>query len=145
MTLRSAACVLLAMSLFSLAACRHPPAEQQVRQAIAKAADAARDRNADDFADVLDRDFVAPDSELDRARLAGLLRLARLRGEKVTVLMGPVDVEPRGSRYVARFTVTLGGGGRLIPEHLGVYRVETAWRLEDGDWRCYSARWKRAL
>ncbi|MDA3914297.1 hypothetical protein [Oleiagrimonas sp.] len=68
-----------------------------------------------------------------------------MRGEKLSVLMGPLDVERRGSRFVVQFTVTLGGGGRLIPEHLGVYHVESAWLLQDGDWRCYSANWKHVL
>jgi hypothetical protein len=25
---------------------------------------------------------------------------------------------------------------------LGVYQVQSAWRKDDGQWRCYSATWK---
>lgn len=145
MRFRTAACLLMLVFTSGLAACRHTPAGQQIRQAVAKAAEAARNRDAGAFANVLSLDLATPDNDLDRNRLIGLLRLARLRGERITVGMGPVDVEPRGARYVARFTVTLGGGGRLIPDHLGVYQLETAWRQEAGEWRCYSARWKHVL
>ncbi|RAP58058.1 hypothetical protein BTJ49_07975 [Oleiagrimonas sp. MCCC 1A03011] len=136
-----AVCVLLAL----LSACHRSPPEQQVRAAILQAVEAARSRDAGALDDLLTPDFVMPDSRFDRRRLLGLLRVARLRNEKVSVLLGPVDVEMRGERIVATFTVTLGGGGRLIPERLGVYRVESAWREEGGDWLCYSARWKRTL
>nr|WP_240151710.1 hypothetical protein [Oleiagrimonas citrea] len=128
-----------------LSACHRSPPEQQVRAAIQQAVEAARSRDAGALDDLLTPDFVMPDSRFDRRRLLGLLRVARLRNEKVSVLLGPVDVEMRGERIVATFTVTLGGGGRLIPERLGVYRVESAWREEGGDWLCYSARWKRTL
>ncbi|WP_240601778.1 hypothetical protein [Oleiagrimonas sp. MCCC 1A03011] len=133
------------MLLALLSACHRSPPEQQVRAAILQAVEAARSRDAGALDDLLTPDFVMPDSRFDRRRLLGLLRVARLRNEKVSVLLGPVDVEMRGERIVATFTVTLGGGGRLIPERLGVYRVESAWREEGGDWLCYSARWKRTL
>lgn len=94
---------------------------------------------------MVSQELATPGHDMDKSRLLGLLRLARLRNEPVKVLMGPVDVEPRGTRMIANFTVTLGGGGGLIPRRLGVYRVESAWRREDGDWRCYSARWERKL
>lgn len=137
--------VALAGGLCLAGGCHRTSAEQQVRDAVGRAAQAARDRDAGALDDLLSEDLATPGHDLDRARLLGLLRLARLRDERVSVLMGPVEIEPRGARMLARFTVTLGGGGRLIPEHLGVYRVESAWRREDGDWRCYSASWKRRL
>jgi len=125
--------------------CQRSSAEQQVRDAVARAAQAARERNAGALDALLSTDLVTPGHDLDRRRLLGLLRLARLRNERITVLMGPVDIEPRGARMLARFSMTLGGGGGLIPRHLGVYRVQTAWRREGGDWRCYSASWKRKV
>lgn len=135
----------LAGILVLATACHRTSAEQQVRDAVSRAAQAARDRDASALDALLSKDLATPGHDLDRRRLLGLLRLARLRGERVRVVMGPVDVEARGTRMLARFTVTLGGGGRLIPERLGVYRVTSAWRREDGDWRCYSARWARRL
>nr|WP_244962456.1 nuclear transport factor 2 family protein [Oleiagrimonas soli] len=136
---------LVCAALAGLSGCHRSPPEQQVRKAIEQAAEAARSRDAGALDDLLTADFTMPDSALDRARLLALLRVARLRNEKVSVLLGPIDIETRGERIVARFTVTLGGGGRLIPQRLGVYRVESAWRREGGDWRCYHAQWERTL
>ena len=62
----------------------------------------------------------------------GMLRAAAFRGETIHALTGPLTVEPRGDRYVARFTVTLTSGGKLLPAQIGIYEVETAWR-KDGD------------
>lgn len=139
---RSALCALFALGL---AACHRTPAEQQVREAIDSAAQAARDTDAGTLGDLLTDDFDGNGGDLDVRRLKNLLRVYHFRGEKVSVLLGPVSVEPRGRRLVATFTATLGGGGRLLPDRLGVYEVQTAWREEDGDWRCYSASWKRKL
>lgn len=133
------------LGVLPLAACRHTPDEAQVRAAIAQAATAAEAADAGEFGDYLTADFDGNEGRLDKRQLTGLLRLQRLRGERVSVLLGPVDIERRGERIVATFTVTLGGGGRLLPDRLGVYRVESAWRQDDGEWRCYHATWERAL
>ncbi len=127
-----------------LAACQRTPDEQQVRRAIAAGAEAAEATDAGDFGVFISEDFDGNRGAFDRRRLLAMLHLMRLRGERVTVVMGPVSLERLGKRYVATFTVTLGSGhSRLLPEHLGMYRVTSAWRLEDGDWRCYSAHWER--
>lgn len=138
---------LLCLTLFVALAsgCHRGSAEQQVRAAITQAADAARERDAGRLGDLLSEDLATPTQAMDRAHLLGLLRLMRLRDEPVKVLMGPVSVEPRGKRMMARFTVTLGGGGGLIPRQVGVYHVTSAWRREDGDWRCYSVSWTRKM
>ena len=138
--------MMAAVLVAGLAACHRAPDEQRVRDAIAAGAQAAGMADAGDFGDIISDDFDGDEGRFDRHRLLGLLHMIRLRGEHVTVLMGPVSLERRGQRYVATFTVALSSGNsRLLPRHLGVYRVTSAWRLEDGDWRCYSARWKRQL
>ena len=143
--------ILKAVSLAALVAallttaCARTPDEVQVRQAIEKAVSAAERGDAGDLGSVLDKDFEGNAGELDRRQLTGMLRVQHLRGEKLRVLLGPVNVESRGDRLVASFTVTLGGGGRMLPERLGVYQVETAWKHEAGDWLCYSATWKRKV
>lgn len=136
--------ILVVIALASLSGCSHTPDEQQVRGAIKAAAGAVESTDAGAFGDYLEKDFVGNDGDLDRRRLIGLLRLQHLRGEHVTVLLGPVSIERRGERLLANFTVTLGGGG-LLPDRLGVYRVKSAWRQDSGDWLCYSASWKRVL
>jgi hypothetical protein len=128
-----------------LAACRHAPDEAQVRAAITSVAQAAEAGSASEVGAALSEDFDGNAGQLDRRGLTGMVRLLALRGEHVGVTMGPVSIEHRGERMVAAFTVSLSSGGRLLPDELGVYQVESAWRKEGGEWRCYTASWKRPM
>jgi hypothetical protein len=133
-----ALCLLLAVGLM---ACHRTPDESRVRQGIEKAEHAAERADASALDDVLSDDFNGNNGEMERRQLIGLLRAASFRGETIHALTGPVEVEQRGERYVARFTVTLTSGGKLLPAQIGVYQVETAWRKDGREWRCYSATW----
>ncbi len=135
----------LVVCAMSLAACRHRPDEVQVREAIAAVATAAEAGAAGDVVAPLSDDFDGNAGELDRRSLANLVRLFALRGEHVGVTLGPIGIEHRGARMVATFTVTLTSGSHLLPDQLGLYRVESAWRNEDGKWRCYTASWTHAM
>ncbi|WNL44532.1 hypothetical protein RKE25_13970 [Dyella sp. BiH032] len=128
-----------------LAGCHRAPDEVRIRQAIESARLAATETDAGRLTDVLSEDFDGNDGTMSRKDLGNLLRLARFRGESVRAVMGPITVEPRGDRYVATFTITLGSGGKLFPAELGVFEVETGWRREGREWHCYTARWKHQL
>jgi len=142
MILVAGALVLLALTLPS---CRRAPDEAQVREAIAAMVQAAETGSAGGVGKPLSEDFDGNAGRLDRRGLTGMVRLLALRGDHVGVTMGPVSIERRGERLVATFTATLSSGGKLLPDQLGVYRVESAWRNEDGDWRCYTATWERVM
>lgn len=128
-----------------LAGCRRAPDEVRIRQSIESARTAATQVDAGGLTDVLSEDFDGNGGAMSRKDLGNLLRLARFRGETVHAVTGPIDVEPRGDRYVARFTVTLSSGGKLFPAELGMFKVETGWRREGREWRCYTASWERQL
>ncbi|WP_426269039.1 hypothetical protein ACN9MB_12300 [Dyella kyungheensis] len=131
-------CALLAIGL---AACHRTPDESRVRQGVEAAEQAAEQADASALDALLSDDFSGNNGEMERRQIVGLLRAARFRGETIHALTGPIEVEARGERYVARFTVTLTSGGKLLPAQIGLYRVETAWRKEGREWRCYSATW----
>lgn len=137
--------ILLFVSAMVLPGCRHTPDQQQVREAIASTAEGAEAGKAGDTVDAITEDFDGNAGQLDRRSLANLIRLYAVRGQKVHVLMGPVSVEARGERMVATFTVTLTAGVGVLPDNAGAYDVETGWRKEEGEWRCFTATWKRAL
>ncbi|SEV99853.1 hypothetical protein [Luteibacter sp. 329MFSha] len=139
------AAVAMSLALAGLGGCRHAPDETRVRDAIAATAEAAEGGKAGDTVAALTEDFDGNAGQLDRRSLANLVRVFALRGQKVHVLMGPVDVDRRGERMTATFTVTLTAGAGVLPENAGAYVVETGWRREGGDWRCFTATWKRAL
>ena len=128
-----------------LAGCRHRPDEVLVRQRIEAAANAAEHASASTLADLLSQDFDGNTGALTRSDLLQLLRAASFRGETIHALTGPVEIEQRGERYVARFTLTLSSGGKLLPAQMGVYKIETAWRREGHQWLCYSASWVRQM
>jgi hypothetical protein len=140
-------CLLGVVALLSvtLSACRHAPDEVQVRDAIAAVAQAVEAGAASAVSAPLSDDFDGNAGTLDRRQLVSMVRLAALRGERLGVTMGPIAIEHRGERMVATFTVTLSSGGRLLPDRLGLYRVESAWRKEDGRWRCYTATWEHSI
>jgi hypothetical protein len=138
----------VAVALFgvlALSACHHPADEVLVRQAIESTAQAAEKGSVTGVAAALTEDFDGNAGALDRRALSGTVGVFALRGEQVKVNLGPISVERRGERLVATFTVAVRAGNRLLPDNLGVYQVETAWRLDDGDWRCYGATWKQTL
>ncbi|MGN6092965.1 MAG: hypothetical protein ACTHOL_11490 [Luteibacter jiangsuensis] len=134
-------CLLLAL----LTGCRHAPDEERVRDAIAATAEAAEAGKAGDTVAALSDDFDGNAGALDRRALANLVRAYALRGQKVHVLMGPTEVSRRGDRMTATFTVTLTAGAGVLPDNAGAYTVETGWRKDGGEWRCYTATWKHAF
>jgi hypothetical protein len=133
---------LSAVLIFGAVGCHRMPDEALVRQAAATATEQV---DASTLTGQLTDDFDGHSGEMTRQDIGDLLRVARLRGETLHAVLGPIDVEPRGDRYVADFTVTLTSGGRLFPSELGVYKVETAWRRDGRDWRCYEATWTQQL
>ncbi|GLQ90935.1 hypothetical protein [Dyella flagellata] len=133
--------------LLTLAAagCHRTPDEMLIRHAIDNAAQAAEQVDASAVVRPLTDDFDGNSGTMTRQDLGNLLRVAKFRGETLHAVLGAVDVQPRGERYVASFTVTLTSGGKLFPSQLGVFQVETAWRRDGHDWRCYSATWTQQL
>ena len=136
---------LLAALALGVAGCHRAPDEVLIRQAIDTAAQVTEQMDASALAGQLTDDFDGNSGSMNRQDIGNVLRVARLRGETLHAVLGPVDVQPRGDRYVADFTVTLTSGGKLFPAQLGVYKVESAWRREGHDWRCYESTWTQQL
>ena len=136
---------LLAALALGVAGCHRAPDEVLIRQAIDTAAQVTEQMDASALAGQLTDDFDGNSGSMNRQDIGNVLRVARLRGETLHAVLGPVDVQPRGDRYVADFTVTLTSGGKLFPAQLGVYKVESAWRREGRDWRCYESTWTQQL
>lgn len=138
--LRLAGVALLACALL---ACQRAPAEQQVRQAIDAAANAARANDTSGVLAIVGDDFSGNEGDLDRQGLRRLLALRALRQDKTGVLVGPVSFQHQGDRIIARFNLVLTGGkpGDLLPDAHAILAMTTAWRRDGGKWVCYSAYW----
>ncbi|MEX1828824.1 hypothetical protein [Luteibacter sp. CQ10] len=136
---------LVLMIAAGLAGCHRTADEAQVREAIAASLSAAEAGHAGDAVNALSDGFDGNVGQLDKRGLGNLIRVLAFRGRKIHALTGPVSVERRGERMIATFTVTLAAGSGLLPDDAGAYRVESGWRKEDGEWRCFTATWSRAL
>jgi hypothetical protein len=137
--------VLLLGVVIGLVVYRRTPDEKLIRQSIDAAIQATEQADASALSALLTDDFDGNSGAMTQQDVANPLRLARLRGETLHAVLGPVDVEKRGERYVADFTVTLTSGGKVFPAQLGVYKVEAAWRKDGREWRCYEATWTQQL
>ncbi|RUL66727.1 hypothetical protein EKH79_02610 [Dyella dinghuensis] len=145
MKLTTRIAVLLLGVVIGLLVYHRTPDEKRIRQSIDAAVQATERADASALSEQLTDDFDGNSGVMSRQDIANVLRVARLRGETLHVVVGPVDVEKRGERYVADFTVTLTSGGKVFPAQLGVYKVEAAWRKDGRDWRCYEATWTQQL
>ncbi len=133
------------LALLAGIGCRKTPPEEAIRAAIGQLQAAAEARDMGAVLDPVAEDFVGPQG-MDRKAFRQTLALVSLRNEKIGVDLGPMEVALFGDRATASFTVaTRGGSGGLLPDRAQVYRVETGWRLEGGEWKLISAKWEPVL
>lgn len=137
--------MLLALALLaSLTACSRKPDEQRIRDAITAMQQAMEQRDPRAFMRHVSSDFIGNDATMDRDALHNLLRAEVLRNDDIGVTLGPIDIDLGGGRATAKLTATFtGGAGGLLPERGSIYTFTSGWKKEDGEWRCFSARWKR--
>lgn len=128
-----------------LAGCASPAPEEALRTAVDEVHGAIEGRDAAALRGYLSEDFIGPQG-MDRDQARRTAALYMMRHEKVLFTLGPLDVDLQESHATVRFTAALtGGSGFLVPERGNVYKVETGWRLEGGDWKLTSARWTPVL
>lgn len=126
----------------ALSGCSATADEQALRESLAAMQQAAEQRRSDDFLDHVANNFAGSHG-LDRAGLRQLLALQFLRNQSIGATIGPVDVRIEGERAQVDFVVLVTGGeGGLIPARAEGYRIRSAWRFSDGEWRVELAEWQ---
>lgn len=126
-----------------LSACARTEPEEAIRARIAAMEAAVEARDASAFLDGVSDDFSGGDGAYDRRGLRGLLAAQFLGSERVSVVLGPAEITLHGEdRATVRLSAVVSGG-RFLPERVETLSIESGWRLEDGEWRCYAARWSR--
>lgn len=142
---RFCACFAIVVAMF-LSGCGKDDPEQAVKARVAAMQEAIDARDAGDVEALLAEDFIGNDG-LDKRGARQLAAAMFLRYRDAGARIGPVSVELRGGNdAIARFSVlATGGNGGLLPEQGQVYRVETGWRLVDGEWRLLNASWTPKL
>ena len=136
----------LALLLVFLGGCGEAPGtpEAEIRELVRRTAEAAAGGELATVADALHADYRDARGN-DREAMIKLLRLYRLRADKLLVLPDIESIEVNGADS-ARLDLTLrlagADTGRLALEG-GVYRMELDLVREDA-WQVLSARWARA-
>ena len=127
-----------------LAGCRKEPPEQALRSTIA-AMEAAAEKHDNDalFASIAE-DFSGSEG-MDRQAFRRYVTFTGMRSKSVGVQLGPLDVKLFDQRATVTFTAALSGGEGLLPDRVQVYDVDTGWRLDGGEWKLISAKWKPQL
>ncbi|KAF0808201.1 hypothetical protein A167_02709 [Alcanivorax sp. S71-1-4] len=143
--------LLQAAVLMGLAGCSAPPAEDGIRDALKEMADAIEARQAGPVVRRLTADFslTRGGEILNREQSRRLLAATLIRYPDISITVTGITVLPDGARpdmAEARFNVlTTGGSGALLPETGQLYRMESLWRLQEGDWRMVSASARRPM
>ncbi|HET9032753.1 MAG TPA: nuclear transport factor 2 family protein [Dokdonella sp.] len=133
-------------TLLLISACKRPSDEQRIRAALEDMQLAMESAKPRDFMQYIGEDFTGADGQLDRQALHNLLRAQVLANARIGVTLASTDVELQGNHATVKVTATLSGGsGRWIPERGAIYRIESGWRKQDGEWICVNAQWERAL
>lgn len=133
----------MALALIVIPGCTRSGPEEAIRMQIDGMQAAVESRDASQFLSGVSEDFSGADGAYDRRALRGLLAAHFIGAERVTVVLGPADITLHGeNRATVRISAVLGGG-RFLPERVETLDIESGWRLEDGEWLCYTARWSR--
>ena len=135
---------LCAFLLLLMVGCHHEPPEQALRSTISRMQAAAEAHDTDALFGSIADDFAGSDG-MDRTAFRRYVTFMGMRNQKIGVQLGPLDVKLFGDRATVSFTAAISGGAGWMPEHAQVYQVDTGWRLDGGDWKLISAKWKEQL
>lgn len=105
---------------------------------------AAEAHNNDALFEPIADDFAGSEG-MDRQAFRRYVTFTGMRSKSVGVQLGPLDVKLFDQRATVSFTAALSGGEGLLPSRVQVYDVDTGWRLDDGEWKLISAKWKPQL
>jgi hypothetical protein len=144
---------IIPIALLLLAGCADPPpAEDDIEKALDSMEKAVENNNPEPVLDRLHGDFELNRSgrPLSRSQAERLLRLTLKRHQNVSVVLTRVKVESepsRPDRARAWFSavVTSSSRSRFLPEDGELYRIESEWGLEDGQWKLRNVASRRTL
>lgn len=125
-----------------LSSCGGDDPETRLRATIDAMEAAIEAREPGDFVAHVAEDFSGGGGQFDRRTLRTYLAGQMMGGESISVTLAPLDVTlHEGGRATVRVSA-LVLGGRFLPERGEALEIVSGWRLEDGEWRCYTADWK---
>ena len=133
-----AGAMLLALGL---AGCGDKDPTAQLKREIGDMQKAVEAHKPNDFLRRVTDDFTGNDGQVDKQVLRGLLVSQLLGEDRVSVTLGPLDVHLHDADHATVKVSALVLGGRFLPERGQTLRIESGWKREGGEWRCYTASW----
>ena len=121
--------------------CAEDSPEARIEAAIGSMEAAIEARDSRGFLAHVADDFAGQGGAVDRTALRGYLASLLVGNESVSVTLAPAQVRLHGD---ARATVEVSAlvlGGTRLPERGEHLEIRSGWRLEDGEWKVYSADW----
>lgn len=128
--------------IFLLTACASEGPEARLRATVAAMEAAVEAKQPGDFVAYVTEDFSGGRESLDRRTLRGVLASQMIGAETIEVVLGSPEITLHGDRATLVVDATVLGG-RYFPDRAERLRITSGWRLEDGEWRCYTADWDR--
>ena len=101
-------------------------------------------RKPNEFLERVSEDFTGNDGQVDKRVLHGMLVSQLIGDQNVTVTLGPLDVRMHDADHATVKVSALLLGGRWLPERGQTLQIESGWKREGGEWRCYVAKWSEA-
>ncbi|MCA1779439.1 MAG: hypothetical protein LC637_08675 [Xanthomonadaceae bacterium] len=119
---------------------------ERIRVILAEMAQALVQGDVGDFLDPIADDFIAAERGLDKSAVRLVVMRERLARRSISVQRLNTRVEVLSeTRATADFELIATGGDSWLPDEGRLWRIETGWRLDRGDWKLVTARWDRAL
>lgn len=131
---------LILAPLLVLSACTRELDEQALRRSLAEMESAVESGRPADFLAHVSADFSGQDGGVDHGQLRALLLGYRLRYRDIGLALGPATVKLFGDRASVELDM-LASGGQGLPETGQVISIQSHWRRDDGEWRCFAASW----
>lgn len=141
---KAALLAILGLLAPGLSGCSKEPPEQALRNTIAAMETAAEGHDTDALFEPIADDFTGSEG-MDRQAFRRYVTFMGMRSKSIGVQLGPLEVKLYDQRATVSFTAALSGGEGLLPSRVQVYDVDTGWRLDDGQWKLISAKWKPQL
>ena len=124
-------------------ACSKPlTVEQQIIAVIREMETRIENGERRPFMSHVSEDFEGQKGSLTRDQLRALVIYQLNHHQRLHAQLMPIRVKETGENTAsATFKALVTGGPGWIPDSGQVYDFETHWRLEDGEWMLYRARW----
>ncbi len=138
---------LAALFVFSSCAKKETSPEERVREAVKKAAEMVRAKDLKGFMRLVSKDYSGG-GVADYDGVKGIVFYEFLKPGALKVFFRDVEVEVEGERAVVKSRAFLVRAKDpesitdIIPKDADGYSFTVVYRLEDGEWLVFSAKWE---